>query len=184
MQAQRKILIAHRPSITIGNGDAAQRAFEGTDLNVFCRVDASPVPTVTIGKNGEGLVTSDRIDIFMNPPASKEDSHFIVRLTIRSLKPSDAGMYFCRANNSMGTDYKDFRISVNARKPYTTTGGRNTESCCHAQNVTSTCIGACSLAIDLDFLLYRPECYSEFHKLMLCAAGTDTEKNTMFPTII
>jgi hypothetical protein len=66
MQAQRRVNIERSPKITIGNVEAASRAYEGADLVMFCKVDAFPVPTVTMGKNGQGLVKSDRVDIDMN----------------------------------------------------------------------------------------------------------------------
>ena len=91
---------------------------------------------------------------------------------------SDAGVYYCRANNSIGEDYQDFKINVAAgrrRDPVGISSGYgsrgDTETCCHEQNVSASCIGACSLSIDLDFLLYRPECFEDFNKLMFCASG-------------
>ena len=100
-----------------------------------------------------------------------------MRLSIKNVVMSDAGIYYCRANNSVGEDYQDFKVNVAAgrrRNPDAGGGsnyGRDTETCCHEQNVSSSCIGACSLSIDLDFLLYRPECFEDFNKLMFCASG-------------
>ena len=101
-----------------------------------------------------------------------------MRLSIKNVEMSDAGVYYCRANNSIGEDYQDFKVNVAAgrrRDPVgigSSYGSRgDTETCCHEQNVSASCIGACSLSIDLDFLLYRPECFEDFNKLMFCASG-------------
>ena len=110
----------------------------------------------------------------LNPHPTNQ---FTVRLSIKNVVMSDAGIYYCRANNSVGEDYQDFKVNVAAgrrRNPDAGGGsnyGRDTETCCHEQNVSSSCIGACSLSIDLDFLLYRPECFEDFNKLMFCASG-------------
>ena len=107
-------------------------------------------------------------------------NQFTVRLSIKNVEMSDAGVYYCRANNSIGEDYQDFKVNVAAgrrRDPVghigssTGYGRGDTETCCHEQNVSASCIGACSLSIDLDFLLYRPECFEDFNKLMFCASG-------------
>ena len=106
-------------------------------------------------------------------------NQFTVRLSIKNVEMSDAGVYYCRANNSIGEDYQDFKVNVAAgrrRDPVGIAGSSygtrgDTETCCHEQNVSASCIGACSLSIDLDFLLYRPECFEDFNKLMFCASG-------------
>ena len=113
-----------------------------------------------------------------------------MRLSIKNVEMSDAGVYYCRANNSIGEDYQDFKVNVAAgrrRDPvgigsssgsYGSRG--DTETCCHEQNVSASCIGACSLSIDLDFLLYRPECFEDFNKLMFCASGASVYLLNMF----
>lgn len=45
--------------------------------------------------------------------------------------------------------------------------------CCVEQNVTSSCMDACSLMLDIDSVIDRPECVGDFHKLMRCAAGSE-----------
>ena len=117
----------------------------------------------------------------LHPLNPRPKTQFTVRLSIKNVEMSDAGVYYCRANNSIGEDYQDFKVNVAAgrrRDPvgigsssgsYGSRG--DTETCCHEQNVSASCIGACSLSIDLDFLLYRPECFEDFNKLMFCASG-------------
>ena len=50
-----------------------RKAYEGTDLLLLCRVDAFPSPTISVGKNGEGIVPSERVSIEMNSTEYKED---------------------------------------------------------------------------------------------------------------
>ena len=83
MHAQRSIQISRAPKITVAlGGDSSNRpsdetpvrkAYEGTDLLLLCRVDAFPSPTISVGKNGEGIVPSDRVSIEMNSTEYKED---------------------------------------------------------------------------------------------------------------
>lgn len=40
------------------------------------------------------------------------------------------------------------------------------------QNVSSSCMDACSFYLDIDAVIDRPACINEFDKLMKCAAGT------------
>ena len=84
MHAQRSVQISRAPVITVAlGGDSSNRpsdvetpvrkAYEGTDLLLLCRVDAFPSPTISVGKNGEGIVQSDRVQIEMNSTEFKED---------------------------------------------------------------------------------------------------------------
>jgi hypothetical protein len=46
-------------------------------------------------------------------------------------------------------------------------------TCCKEQNVTEGCLGICSAhQLDLDLLLYSPQCIPELDKLMTCGSGT------------
>ena len=45
-------------------------------------------------------------------------------------------------------------------------------TCCKEQNVTEGCLGICSAhQLDLDLLLYSPQCVPELDKLMTCGSG-------------
>ena len=59
----------NRPS----DATPVRKAYEGTDLLLLCRVDAFPSPTISVGKNGEGIVPSERVSIEMNSTEYKED---------------------------------------------------------------------------------------------------------------
>jgi hypothetical protein len=47
----------------------------------------------------------------------------------------------------------------------------NVTQCCIEQNVTAGCMDACSFFLDIDAVIDKPECISDFDKLMKCAAG-------------
>jgi hypothetical protein len=49
----------------------------------------------------------------------------------------------------------------------------NVTQCCIEQNVTVGCMDACSYYLDIDAVIDRPECISDFDKLMKCAAGNE-----------
>ena len=49
--------------------------------------------------------------------------------------------------------------------------------CCKDQGVKSSCLGICSLNLDLDLLLYDTECIPEFDRLMECGSGIDIYYN-------
>jgi len=45
-------------------------------------------------------------------------------------------------------------------------------TCCKEQNVTEGCLNICSSQqLDLDLLLFSPQCIPELHKLMTCGSG-------------
>jgi len=87
------------------------------------------------------------------------------------MESSDSGVYYCNAQNSFGTFSQALKLQ--ARKKIV----RNDTSvaqCCANMNVTSTCMDACSLFLDIDSVINRPECINDFHKLIKCAAdGSD-----------
>ena len=51
----------------------------------------------------------------------------------------------------------------------------NVAKCCEEQNVTSTCLDACTLFLDIESVIDKPECIGDFHKLMRCAAGKNSK---------
>ena len=51
-------------------------------------------------------------------------------------------------------------------------------SCCKEQNVTEGCLSICSShQLDLDLLLYSPQCIPELEKLMNCGSGDHFAKS-------
>ena len=47
----------------------------------------------------------------------------------------------------------------------------NVTGCCAREGVSSSCIDAWAVYLDIDSVIDKPECLPEFNKLMKCAAG-------------
>lgn len=47
----------------------------------------------------------------------------------------------------------------------------NVTQCCVEQNVSSVCMDACSFYLDIDAVIDKPDCITDFDKLMKCASG-------------
>lgn len=95
----------------------------------------------------------------------KEPSTMTMTLTILRLTNEFVGDYFCHAENELGFDTR--AVSVRIRNM---PAAHNISECCIAQNVSSSCMDACSFYIDIDAVKSRPECLVDFDKLMKCAA--------------
>ena len=81
----------------------------------------------------------------------------------------DVGDYFCHAENVLGSATRP--VSVRIRNSPAVS---NITQCCQQQNVSSSCIEACSVYLDIESVIDRPECLQDFSKLMKCAAdGSD-----------
>lgn len=53
----------------------------------------------------------------------------------------------------------------------------NVTQCCLEQNVTNSCMDACSFHLDIDAVIDKPECLNDFDKLMKCAADGSDHRN-------
>lgn len=92
-----------------------------------------------------------------------------MKLTILRLTNEFVGDYFCHAENALGSATR--AVSVRIRN---TPAAHNITECCIAQNVSSSCMDACSFFIDIDAVKDRSECLMDFDKLMKCGAdGSD-----------
>lgn len=90
-------------------------------------------------------------------------------LTILRLTNEFVGDYFCHAENDLGSDTRAVSIRIRNMP-----AAHNVSECCISQNVSSSCMDACSFYIDIDAVKSRPECLVDFDKLMKCAAdGSD-----------
>lgn len=92
-----------------------------------------------------------------------------MRLKIAQISDKDEGDYFCHAENAFGSATQP--VSVRLRNIATVA---NISQCCAEQNVSSSCLDACSFFLDLDAVIDKPECLKDLDKLMKCAAdGSD-----------
>lgn len=92
-----------------------------------------------------------------------------MRVTIDKMMGTDEGEYYCHAENAFGASTQP--VSVRIRN---VAASSNVTQCCMEQNVTSTCMDACSFFLDIDAVIDKPECINDFDKLMKCAAdGSD-----------
>lgn len=69
---------------------------ETETLDLRCKLDGSPVPTVTWFKDGEPLVADHHVNLTANPDGT-------VRLLIENVKPTDCGAYKLVAENQNGS---------------------------------------------------------------------------------
>lgn len=93
----------------------------------------------------------------------------VMTLTILRLTNEYVGDYFCHAKNQLGEETRAVSIRIRS-----TPAAHNITGCCVAQNVSASCMDACSFFIDIDAVKDRPECLMDFDKLMKCAAdGSD-----------
>lgn len=65
----------------------------------------------------------------------------------------DVGEYYCHAENAFGSMTQP--VSVRIRNVATS---NNVTQCCMEQNVTSTCMDACTFHVDIDAVKDKPEC--------------------------
>lgn len=63
------------------------------------------------------------------------------------------GDYYCHAENAFGTATQP--VSVRIRNLATVS---NVTQCCIEQNVTSPCMDACFIHLDIDAVIDKPEC--------------------------
>lgn len=82
---------------------------------------------------------------------------------------SDAGDYFCHAENALGDATRAVSVRIRNANPI-----KNITECCIQQNVSAPCLTACSFYIDVQTVIDNPRCLPDFDKLMKCAAdGSD-----------
>ncbi|XP_025837036.1 Ig-like and fibronectin type-III domain-containing protein 1 [Agrilus planipennis] len=168
MQASKKITISHGPHI---QASGITMAAIGDTVTLECKVDAHPKPKMVFWRNydqREPVIHGGKYEIKTNQIKDEEDK-YIMQLTIHSIGDVDTGEYFCHAENAFGSVTQP--VSVRIRNVAAT---HNVTQCCIEQNVSSTCMVACSFYLDIDSVIDKPECINDFDKLMKCAAdGSD-----------
>lgn len=99
-----------------------------------------------------------------------------MQLTINKITALDQGEYYCHAENAFGAAVQP--VSVRIRNIAST---HNITKCCIEQNVTSSCMDACSFYLDINAVIDKPQCIQDFDKLMKCAAdGSGKQIKTIF----
>lgn len=99
-----------------------------------------------------------------------------MRLTINQISEPDEGEYYCHAENVLGAAVQP--VSVRIRN---IAASHNITQCCMEQNVSSSCMNACSFYLDIDAVIDKPECITDFDKLMKCAAdGSGILQNVQY----
>eukprot|EP00095_Tigriopus_kingsejongensis_P012676 maker-scaffold22_size673200-snap-gene-3.19 protein:Tk12676 transcript:maker-scaffold22_size673200-snap-gene-3.19-mRNA-1 annotation:"ig-like and fibronectin type-iii domain-containing protein" len=168
MLSSRQIAIGRQPSFT-SHPPGSIQAKEGQPLLLEFHLDASPHAQIRIGREGVSMKMTERFAVqVIQDPNDRFASKAVINIT--SCLPIDSGDYYIHANNSVGSLVHEFTLRINANIPQT----EDSKSCCQRLNVTEECQPLCSLNLDLDFLIARPQCFAEFDKLMHCAAdGSD-----------
>lgn len=143
----------------------------GDSVTLECKVDAHPEPKMIFWRNHEErtpVIQGGKYDI-VSGSVKDETDKYSMQLTIKEISKMDAGDYFCHAENAFGSATQP--VSVRIRNIASI---NNVTQCCIEQNVTSACMDACSLYLDIDAVIDKPECIGDFDKLMKCAAdGSD-----------
>ncbi|XP_019771440.1 Ig-like and fibronectin type-III domain-containing protein 2 isoform X3 [Dendroctonus ponderosae] len=171
MQASRKITISHLPQI---NASGITMATIGDSVTLECRVEATPEPKMIFWRNHEDrtpVVQGGKYDIEILKAKDAEDK-YIMHLTLKQITDLDVGEYYCHAENAFGSATQP--VSVRIRNIATI---NNVTQCCMEQNVSSTCMDACSFHLDIDAVIDKPACIPEFDKLMKCAADGSDHRN-------
>lgn len=170
-EAFKRIIIGRRPSIS---GSLITMATIGDDVTLECEVDAHPIPKLSFSRDSSAMAqiaNSSKYDVRILRESREPDANYIMQLTIRVMNVSDSGVYYCNAQNNFGTFAQVMKLQARQK---TVPSIMNVAKCCEEQNVTSTCLDACTLFLDIESVIDKPECIGDFHKLMRCAAdGSD-----------
>ncbi len=84
---------------------------EGDKLDIVCRVDGSPTPTVVWFKD-DMKIQSDGDNIRIS--TTEDDKSSIVFISLAS--PANNGVYTCMATNAAGSANRTIQIQVKKRK--------------------------------------------------------------------
>lgn len=168
MQTTRKISINFAPRIQAAG---IQVASIGDSVVLKCMIKSKPIPRTMFWKDHDGripVIQSGNYDMTMMNDINDPKSYTMV-LRILKLGAEDVGDYFCHAENALGSVTRP--VSVRMRNTAAVT---NIAECCAVQNVSTSCMDACSFYLDIESVIDRPECLADFDKLMKCASdGSD-----------
>lgn len=168
MQTSKKISINFAPRIQAAG---IQVASVGDSVELKCTIKSKPIPKTMFWKDHDGripVIQSANYDMTMMNDINDPITYTMI-LKIMKLGADDVGDYFCHAENALGSVTRP--VSVRMRNTAAVT---NIAECCAIQNVSSTCMDACSFYLDIESVIDRPECLADFDKLMKCASdGSD-----------
>ncbi|XP_065582217.1 Ig-like and fibronectin type-III domain-containing protein 1 [Artemia franciscana] len=170
-QASRRVVISRRPHIK-----APMLTFSslGDEAVIECEVDSYPEANITFSydMDGEQIIASGgryRTQI-EKLHEDIEDSPYTSRLYISNVSKEDEQVYYCNAVNTFGSFAHASKLTLRDKAVPVT----DVAQCCRNQNISSSCMVACTLFLDIDSVIDNPACINDFHKLMRCAAdGSD-----------
>ncbi|XP_073979651.1 Ig-like and fibronectin type-III domain-containing protein 1 [Rhodnius prolixus] len=168
MEARRRIVISYAPHLT---ATGITMATHGDTVTLECTVDSQPHPKMMFWRDYTQrvpVIQGAKYDVNITRLKDEEDK-WLMQLTIKSITDSDEGEYYCHAENAFGNATQP--VSVRLRNVATV---NNVTQCCVEQNVSSVCMDACSFYLDIDAVIDKPDCITDFDKLMKCASdGSD-----------
>lgn len=169
MQTSKKISINFAPKIQAAGITVAS---VGDTVELKCSIKSKPIPKTMFWRDHDGrvpVIQSANYDMTMMNDIYDPTAYTMV-LKIMRLAVEDVGDYFCHAENALGSVTRPVSVRMRNNAPVTT----NISECCAIQNVSHTCMDACSFYLDIEAIIDRPECIVDFDKLMKCASdGSD-----------
>ena len=96
-----------------------------------------------------------------------------MRLTIDDITDQEAGDYFCRAENVLGSDLKQIKVQIRNYSIET-----NVAQCCGRENVSDVCMSVCTFNLNVDSILSTAfECLPDFNKFLKCASDQSDHRS-------
>lgn len=142
------------------------------EVEVKCKISSQPRPTkIMFWRNyerREPVINSGNYNITLSLDENDENV-YIMTLKIAKLKSSDVGNYYCQVENILGVEVKMNTFELRSKSEI-----KNITECCVAEKVAPQCMSACGIFVDIDSVIDKTQCFSEFDKLMKCSSdGSD-----------
>ncbi|XP_023234906.1 Ig-like and fibronectin type-III domain-containing protein 2 [Centruroides sculpturatus] len=170
-QSSQDIRVGFKP--TVETITKAVTSTEGGRVRLQCIVHGHPEPRLTWFRDYEKqtvLRSNSKYDTSYSRQ-SENPSSYIASLLLKNVTKSDAGDYFCKAENRFGSSILGLTLTLKKREAL------NVSACCIEKGVSEQCLAACAFDIDIQYALSRPHCISEIDKLMMCASdGRDHQQ--------
>lgn len=106
------LLVTEKPVVTSMTASNGGIVVEGSELTLTCHVTGSPPPTVMWSRSTQSVPQNERL--------TERDSEFSVSgnnysMYINSIKPEEAGQYYCYAINDIGNHQAETTIVVHLK---------------------------------------------------------------------